>query len=148
MWQGHLIVPGEQNNVPGWMKFLFWAKSALKRYWFVPDIPRILQYPAGPIWTALDRYIYPEIYFNHKRNAFLPNVPGEQKWRNLNKWPFIDFLPVWHQSKSDPSSSISSNLTRRSILPNPNPTYSTVGATSIWDGVLQLVVRFPNHYFL
>ena len=42
MWQGHLIVPGEQNNVPGWMKFLFWAKSALKRYWFVPDIPRIL----------------------------------------------------------------------------------------------------------
>ena len=42
MWQGHLIVPGQQNNVPGRMKLLFWAKSALKRYWFVPDIPRIL----------------------------------------------------------------------------------------------------------
>ena len=47
MWQGHLIVPGQQNNVPGQMKFLFWAKSALKRYWFPEFCTR-------PCWPNMD----------------------------------------------------------------------------------------------
>ena len=69
MWQGHLIVPGQQNNVPGQMKFLFWAKSALKRYWAI-DSQNFAQDPAGPIWTALYRYIYPEIYFTTTETHF------------------------------------------------------------------------------
>ena len=67
MWQGHLIVPGQQNNVPGRMKFLFWAKSALIRSRYSQNF---VQDPAGPIWTALYRYIYPEIYFTTRETHF------------------------------------------------------------------------------
>ena len=84
MWQGHLIVPGQQNNVPGQMKFLFWVKNALKQYWFPEFCTR-------PCWPNMDCPILiylPRNTFYHNRNVFLPNVLGEQKWRNLNKWPF------------------------------------------------------------
>ena len=79
MWQGHLIVPGQQNNVPGRMKLLFWAKSAVKRYWFVPDIPRILyktllaQYGLPYIDIFTQKYILPQ------QKRIFAKCPGRTK---------------------------------------------------------------------
>ena len=66
MWQGHLIVPGQQNNVPGQMNFYFELRVPLNGI----DSQNFAQDPAGPIWTALYRYIYPEIYFTTTETHF------------------------------------------------------------------------------
>ena len=92
MWQGHLIVPGQQNNVPGRMKLLFWAKSAVKRYWFVPDIPRIL-YKTLLAHNGMPNIdIFTHKYISPQKKLIFAKCPGEQKWSRVSKWPSIIFF--------------------------------------------------------
>ena len=79
MWQGHLIVPVQQNNVPGRMKLLFWAKSAVKRYWFVPDIPRIL-YKTLLTHNGMPNIdIFTHKYISPQKKLIFAKCPGRTK---------------------------------------------------------------------
>ena len=78
------------NKIMSWDRWNFYFE--LKVPWNGIDSQNFAQDPAGPIWTALYRYIYPEIYFTTTETHFCQMSRENKKWRNLNKWPFIDFL--------------------------------------------------------
>ena len=86
MWQGHLIVPGQQNNVPGQMKFLFWAKSALKRYWF-PKLGLILKRKVHWRNQASAYFSASEIWLKNEGGVWEDLQP---LWRVRGSWPGCD----------------------------------------------------------
>ena len=76
-------------------KITIWSKRALKRIFIGSKYSlNIAQDPTYPsIWKYLSRNI-----FNHKRNSFLSNVPGGQKWKSLSMWQFRKELKIrWKQ---------------------------------------------------
>ena len=56
------------------------------------DSQNFAQDPAGPIWTALYRYIYPEIYFTTTETHFFRQQYTRPGTRLFNNWRLIEYL--------------------------------------------------------
>ena len=110
MLEGHLIV---WNNVPGGQNDYFEQKGPQTDIHCSKYSLNIAQDPTYPsIWKYLSRNI-----FDHKRNSFLSNVPGGQKWKSLSMWQFRKELKIrWKQFVTLLMNKYNQNITKIWLL--------------------------------